>query len=362
MILQIAFTLLVGLLGGLAAKKLQVPAPFMIGSMVAVAVFSIITGQMKMEVSMKIFAQIISGAYIGQQVSKKDLLNLPRLAVSIASLMILFTINMILMGFVFILCFKMDAVTAFLSCLPGGIVDVSLMSIDMGAQSDIVATLQSARLVGILIILPVWVAFITKRFASTDQKKETVLSASHLVKDDIAEEEPVNKRSLKDEWLNNAFVLAVASIGGLIGMWLAIPVGALIFSLIFSCALKITKNTQQMSKSIRYVAQIFAGSLIGTNFTHDSLARMTHLIIPIILLLTSYLIINAFFGFVMYKKGILDLQSALFASSPAGATDISLLAGELGGDMPKIAGLQISRTLYTVIVMPMLVRFIVHLL
>lgn len=66
-----------------------------------------------------------------------------------------------------------------------------------------------------------------------------------------------------------------------------------------------------MSKSIRYVAQIFAGSLIGTNFTHDSLARMTHLIIPIILLLTSYLIINAFFGFVMYKKGILDLQSAL---------------------------------------------------
>lgn len=76
------------------------------------------------------------------------------------------------MGFVFILCFKMDAVTAFLSCLPGGIVDVSLMSIDMGAQSDIVATLQSARLVGILIILPVWVAFITKRFASTDQKRK----------------------------------------------------------------------------------------------------------------------------------------------------------------------------------------------
>lgn len=32
----------------------------------------------------------------------------------------------------------------------------------------------------------------------------------------------------------------------------------------------------------------------------------------------------------MYKRGILDLQSALFASSPAGATDISLLAGDLG--------------------------------
>lgn len=61
----------------------------------------------------------------------------------------------------------------------------------------------------------------------------------------------------------------------------------------------------------------------------------------------------------MYKRGILDLQSALFASSPAGATDISLLAGDLGGDMAKIAGIQISRTLYTVIVMPLLVKWLV---
>ncbi|WP_057491798.1 AbrB family transcriptional regulator [Streptococcus orisasini] len=363
MILQIGFTLLIGLLGGLTAKKLQVPAPFMIGSMVAVAVFSIITGEMKMEGSLKIFAQIVSGAYIGQQVSKKDFLNLPKLAASIASLMLLFTVNMIVIGFVFIAFFKMDAVTAFLSCLPGGIVDVSLMSIDMGAQSDIVATLQSARLVGILIILPMWVAFITKHFAPEDSKQEAALSSGsiepHAFKDKKSREK---RRSLKKEWTNNALILVVASIGGLIGLWLGIPVGALIFSLIFSSILKIIKNTEQLTKAIRYVAQVFAGSLIGINFTQKSLMELVHLIIPIILLLTSYLIINAFFGFIMYKRGILDLQSALFASSPAGATDISLLAGELGGDMPKIAGIQISRTLYTVIIMPMLVRLIVHLL
>lgn len=86
---------------------------------------------------------------------------------------------------------------------------------------------------------------------------------------------------------------------------------------------------------------------------------MFHLIVPIMLLLASYLLINVFFGYMMYKRGILDLQSALFASSPAGATDISLLAGDLGGDMAKIAGIQISRTLYTVIIMPLLVKWLV---
>ena len=68
--------------------------------------------------------------------------------------------------------------------------------------------------------------------------------------------------------------------------------------------------------------------------------------------------INVLFGFLVSKKGILDLKSALFASSPAGATDISLIAGELGGDMPKIAGIQICRTLYTIIVLPNIVRWL----
>lgn len=88
---------------------------------------------------------------------------------------------------------------------------------------------------------------------------------------------------------------------------------------------------------------------------------MKDLFIPILLMLASYMLINAFFGYLMYKRGLFDIQSALFASSPAGATDISLLAGELGGDMAKIAGIQISRTMYTVIIMPLLIKLIFYL-
>lgn len=301
--LSILMTLFVGTLGGLVAKRLSIPAPFMIGSMVAVALASILTKQVEAINPMKIFAQIISGAYIGQSVSKSDLLNLPKLAKSIISLMSLFTLNMFLLGGVFVYCFDLDPVTALLSCLPGGIMDVSLMAVDMGAKADIVATLQSARLVGMLLFLPVWVTFWVNRFdpKAKATKKKIVKSASSQD----------TRPSRKEQLWNNVQVLSIATIGGLIGLGLKIPVGALI--------------------------------------------------VPILLLLSSYLIINLFFGYIMYKKGILDLQSALFASSPAGATDISLLAGELGGDMPKIAGIQISRTLYTVVIMPLLVKWLISI-
>lgn len=348
MLVKIFGTLIIGFLGGTIAKRLKMPAAFMTGSMLAVAACSIVSTAMFMPGSLKVIAQIVSGAYIGQQVSKQDLLNFPKLAKSIVLLMTLFTVNTFVMGFLFARFFSIDLITALLSCLPGGIMDVSLISIDMGAQAEIVATMQLARLVGMLLILPYWIAFILKQLGKNEQPET----------DETTVSKPLPFGTNR-ELTNNLLILLVAGAGGLLGMYLQVPVGALIFSLIFSCGLKLLKNTAPLNNKIRQLAQILAGSIIGSTFTRDSLEQISQLILPACLLLGSYLLVNVLFGFIVYKRGILDLRSALFASSPAGATDISLIAGELGGDMPKIAGIQICRTLYTIIVLPILVRLVV---
>lgn len=157
---QIALTLLIGLLGGLLFKKLKIPAAFMIGSMVVVAIINVIFGNLYVPRNLKLFAQILIGAFIGQLINHSDLENLPKMRKPIALLLTLFTLNMILVGFIFHVVFKFDLVTALLMCLPGGIMDVSLMSIDMGTQADVVASMQTIRLVGMLLILPNWIKFI----------------------------------------------------------------------------------------------------------------------------------------------------------------------------------------------------------
>ncbi|MTD39028.1 ammonia monooxygenase [Erwinia sp. CPCC 100877] len=349
MMLKIIQTLIVGFCGGLIAKRLKLPAAFMTGSMLAVAIFSIFTKQMFMPGSVKIFAQIISGAYIGQQISKADLMNFPKLAKAIVLLLAFFTINMFLMGFFFHAVFSVDLTTALLSCMPGGIMDVSLISIDMGAQAEIVATMQLARLVGMLLILPYWIKFILKRVKKDQENQSVQLNKPKIL--------PIGT---KNALMNDSLILVIAGLGGLLGVWLGIPVGALMLSLGFSSILKLLKNTAQLNRNIRFLAQICAGSIIGNTFTQDTLAQLPRLIVPAILLLSSYLVINVLFGYIVYKQQILDLKSALFASSPAGATDISLIAGELGGDTPKIAGIQICRTLYTIIVLPNLVRWFIQ--
>ncbi|MHC5247741.1 AbrB family transcriptional regulator [Enterococcus sp. LJL90] len=346
----ILLTFIVALISAKIAQRLKLPAPFMTGSMIGVALYSVFVHDLFMPSYFKTFAQIVSGAYIGQQISKRDLQTFPKMAKPILFLLLLFTINTFAMGFLFFKLFDFDLITSLLSCLPGGIMDVSLISIDMGAKSEIVATMQLIRLVGMLLILPYWIEFLIKKL-NKNQDPPVEVAEPKL--------EKTLNHGTNSALANNLLILVVAAIGGLIGVFLQIPVGALSLSLVFSIGIKLLKNTAPLSKHIRFFAQLIAGSIIGSTITRDSILNMGSLILPAIILLSSYLVINVIFGVTISRRKLLDFRSALFASSPAGATDISLIAGDLGGDMTKIALVQISRTLYTVIFLPQFIRIVV---
>lgn len=352
--LMIGLTLFIAFIGAQIAKYFKLPAPYMTGSMIGVSIFAALTNQTVMPSNLKTFAQIISGAYIGQQITKQDLKNLPKMALPIIFLLSLFTINTFLTGWLFVKFFHFDWITGLLSCLPGGIMDVSLISMDMKANAHTVATLQFIRLAGMLLILPYWIELFVQHFhkQAPQPKNETNVAK---------QKSSLQTTKQRKYFCNQLFILLVASLGGLLGLYLQLPVGALSFSLLASIILKLTMNTTPLDKNIRFFAQLIAGSIIGSTFTDDSLLFLRQLILPAALLLFNYLIVNLIFGLTIYRTKRLDLRSALFASSPAGATDISLIAGDLGGDMTKIALIQISRTLYTILVLPQLIQLFLSL-
>ncbi|OTN77529.1 hypothetical protein A5886_002629 [Enterococcus sp. 8G7_MSG3316] len=354
MIINIAFTLFIAFIGGSLFKKMKIPAAYMTGGMIAVAALSILTNQMTMPRSMKFFAQVISGAYIGQQSSRNTFLQLKNLVLPIVLLMSLFTINCFALGAVFVHFFDMDWTTALLSCLPGGIMDISLISIDMGANAEIVATMQLARLVGMLIILPQW----SKLILNTVSKITSHKKGAHIHRSEITSS---TKTILPTQQVQSDLaILIIAFIGGYIGLILGIPVGALVLALIFSFVYKLRVNPASLSPYIRYGAQVLAASIIGSNFTMHSLIQMKALVLPIIILFVGFLLINIIFTLVISRLGLLDVQSAIFASSPAGATDISLIAADLGGDLTSIASIQITRTLFAIVVLPQLINLFVQ--
>ncbi|WP_052356797.1 AbrB family transcriptional regulator [[Clostridium] dakarense] len=72
MILYFFITILVGIIGAFIAKKLKIPAGAMVGSMILVGIFNVLTGVAYVENSTRFFVQVIAGAFIGIDMDKEN--------------------------------------------------------------------------------------------------------------------------------------------------------------------------------------------------------------------------------------------------------------------------------------------------
>lgn len=119
----IIITILIGIIGGLTAIRLKIPAGAVIGSLIAVSLFSILTGKAEFPHSFKLVTQIGTGAYIGSHIRKKDVVELKR----IIKPAIILTISMCLFGILagtFISKYSdIDLTTALFATAPAGLTD-----------------------------------------------------------------------------------------------------------------------------------------------------------------------------------------------------------------------------------------------
>ena len=152
--LQMAVTLAAAICGVFAARKLKLPVPFMLGAMLGVAVFNIITANAWFPKDVKTFTQSVSGAYIGLSLTRKDLRNIRQLIAPTVVMVICFLGFTTGVGFVLYKVFGLDPATSFLVAIPGGVTEISLMSYEMGADPAIVSFLQTFRVFAVYLIFP----------------------------------------------------------------------------------------------------------------------------------------------------------------------------------------------------------------
>lgn len=336
---RLMLTLAVGIIGYFLAKKLKFPAPAMIGSMLAVGIYNAIWGSAYMPVSLKALTQGVAGMFIGLRMSKDDFKNIKKLARPIIFLCLTFTVNTFVVGILINKICGIDIMTALLSCVAGGVTDVSLISIDMGAETSIVALMHTIRLVSTLLIFPLWIAFFTR--AEKDEDDEKMITSTNKTSD--------------HRLLGNALSVIIAFVLGYLGSLTGIPAGSLIFAMVGVMIAHWYIPQIKCDRFVKTCGQLFAGSIVGATITRETIIAIPSLFGPMLLLVGSYWLINIFYGKVCAKRGLLDLKTAMFAACPAGASDMALIASDLGADLAKIGLIQVLRLIYSVSVMPQLI-------
>lgn len=328
--------------------KLKLPAGAIVGALISVAILNIVTGLGYMPRTIKIFTQMVSGLVIGSKVVKADIYKLKNI-VKPALLAVVILITLCLGMSAFLYCVtSYSLATAAFACAPGGLMDMSLASIDMGADISVVSTLQVFRLVCVLSIFPAILKIFMQLF-----KVSTPLPAQPL-KEEAVENNAQDKKNVK----NIAITLLVGVVSGLLGKFIGLPAGILTFAMIGVATQNIVFNNAYMPPFVKKVAQIFAGALIGTSVTYTAVVGLKIIILPMLILLIGHICITLTIATILHKISGLDFTTAFLATAPGGASDLTLVAGDFGADMPTVSIIQIIRQVGVIAFYPIAIELI----
>ena len=356
--LYFCLTLAVACLVGAVFLKIKVPGGLMVGSIVGVAVLSIGFDAAYMPSAAKVASQVVAGAFIGCTVEKEDLRKLKHIGKPLL-LMVggMFTVNMV-MGFLTYLLTPLDLITSLMSCVPGGMTDIPIISADLGADSAKVAAMQFVRMLAGLGIIPSLVHWVGLR---NPQLTVAAVGAGAQAPDLPLQQQSTRSLAPKaaPTAANIALTLAVATVCGIVGKISGMPAGTLTFSLVGVLTFKFLCNRAVVPQNIKRLAQILAGAYIGSSMTRADLLEMRFLVIPSLLLAAGYVLNCLISGYLMHRLFGMDIREGMLACTPAGASDMALISSDLGVQSTDLVVLQILRLLIVIVIFPPVIVTIV---
>ena len=353
-LLLFLLTFAVAVICGLIGKKLRLTAPFQVGGIIGVAVFNVITGIGYSPSGLSIVIQVISGAFIGLGIKRRDLTNVRSLVVPAAVMLLSMMAINVIMSLVIRMLGGMDLSTAMVSCIPGGVTESVIIADQMGADVPIVAVLQMVRTVFSIVLFPPLIARLTRK----DRAKKPVEAVE--IKPELENSESTEKEL--EPWKKTILTLAIASAGGFVGSFLTfIPVSVLIFSMVAVVIANLLGAPVGLPRKVKYFAQSCTGVYVGCRMTMEFARQMGSLIAPIVFLMLGYLVLNTLLGLMLHRLFHIPKTEALFASIPAGVSDTALIALDLVDDCTSIAFLQVVRLVSCILLFPLMIQFVVSL-
>ncbi len=334
MLIDFIITLTIGFIFGELLTRLKVPGGMIVGAMVSVAFYSVITENAIIPSFAKLLAQIIAGAYIGSRITKENLINAKRLWQPILLLMTVFFLFDVGIGVLFYKLGYMDMLTAMLCAIPGGVSDTPLIAIELGADSATVAVVQFNRLIAGLIIFPTMVSKISGKKPTSSPKKNK--NSTKI---------PLDKKSL-------TITVISATIFGIIGDISGFPAGALVFTMFGIIIINLWVSKTSVPPSSRKFAQLLSGAYVGSGVVMADVIGFTKLFVPIVIIILGYVFISITVGKIMEKVWKMDFAEGMLAATPAGASDMALIAADLGITSGDLVVVQIARLLVALGVLP----------
>lgn len=329
---------------GFLFLKKKVPGGVMVGALMGTVLLNISTGQACMPAAARTIAQITAGAFIGASIRRSDVQRMPKLAKPAVILLSSMLVLNLILGVVIHAISGLDWMTSFFCAVPGGMSDTPIIAAEMGADGGAVAFMQFFRLLGGVGVFPTVIMMTTRHEEPAPSSVPQKVTAPDAAEPSVPA------------------AVITAAVCGIIGKLSGIPVGTLIFSMCGTAALGLMTGRAAIPMYLKRIAQVLSGAYIGSSIGLQGLLDLRHLVLSACLLVAAYLLNCFFVSGMLHRFCGMTRREALLVSTPAGATDMALISGDMGISSLDLNVLQIIRMITVVTIFPQIIRLAVLLL
>jgi|GEM_PF-1163328 len=290
----------------------------------------------------RVLVQSIIGGYLGTKIDRATLACARALLIPISISTMWFVTATLLIGYALARWTTIDLYTALLAVTPGGVAEMTVIALAVGADAALVATVQVVRLIVSNVAIPLF----ARRRAS-----------QHLPSHDDSNGDSASDPTHGLHWI---VCLSVGALGGFLLDAFQVPAGGVIGAMLAVASAQIVGvSMQAIPTRGRNLAQIFLGVFVGITFTQQTLIELQSSLAIIVVATLATLISSFILARVVQRWMRLDAETALLACAPGGLSLMPMIADELGAQTFVVSLFQLARIVLVILVMPIIFQILI---
>ena len=332
-----AETLAFAAIGGLSFGLAGIPAGYLSGSILAVAIAALSGRPMHMPAPMVRVLIVLIGTSLGAVVTPETLRGVTTYPASIAVL-VAATIVISVAGTAYLrVVHGWDRLTAYLASVPGGLSQVMALAIEFKADVRAIAIVQTIRVIILSVCLPALFAALGLVAAGATGRPRPPFDGSQI-------------REL-------AILLAVSTVSAIVAHRVRFPGGLLFGAMLASAALHGTDTLHVMMPSwVYFTVMVAFGAVSGARFANTPVRLLLRFTGAAFGVFAVAVVITA--GFAMLVLAMLDVPVAevMVAYAPGAVDAMLLLALALNFDPVYVGTHHLVRIFFVMAATPLIVR------
>ncbi len=289
--------------------------------------------------------QIMLGMLVGFRMSREELRSGVRALVPASLLSIILISTTIITALIVARLTYVDLVTALFATAPGGLTEMSVVSLGFGADGAAVTTVQLVRVLLALAIIDI----LLKWFESKNEP------ASNQEQDDDA---PAEETELAEDLKELGIAAPWGILGGLVGIVSQAPASGIVGALIGAAAFRLLTGRPVPVSKYQLAVQGLGGVVIGLSVSSDFLGELVRYTGAWFLIISTQMLLWLAAGWMLVKVFRYDLPTATLASSPGGLSAAISTAEPSGADVVIVTFIHLERLSTIIVVVPLFVTLL----